>query len=157
MNAFRDKPLAFPWPPIVYGTAILAALLLQRYVPVAVPDTNIWIARGIGFALIVIAICLDVWAMRTLIDSHTTVMPHRRSTYLVTKGPYRFTRNPIYLGYTLITAAAGLITQNPWFLPAAILAVVATTLIAVRREEMHLLSRFGIDFERYCRRTARWI
>lgn len=157
MNAFRDKPLAFPWPPVVYGVAILAALMLQRYLPVDLPDTHIWIARSLGAALVVLALFLDVWAMRTLIDSRTTVMPHRRSAYLVTRGPYRFTRNPIYLGYTLTTAGAGLITQNPWFLPAAIVAVIATTLIAVRREEKHLLSRFGIDFERYCRRTARWI
>lgn len=157
MNAYRSKPFAFPWPPVVYGLAIVAALALQQRFPLFMPDTNIWLARSIGAALIGLAICLDVWAMRTLIDCRTTVMPHRCATHLVTTGPYRFTRNPIYLGYTLITAGIGMILLNPWFLLTAIAAVVVTTAFAVRREEMHLLSRFGIDFERYCRATTRWI
>jgi protein-S-isoprenylcysteine O-methyltransferase Ste14 len=157
MNAYRSKPLAFPWPPLVYGLAILTSLLLQAAIPLTVPETDIWITRAAGGALICLAICLDVWAMRTLLDSHTTVLPHRCSTHLVTNGPYRFTRNPIYLGYTLAMAGIALLTLNPWFLLTGIVAVVVTSTVAVRREELHLLSRFGIDFERYCHRTSRWI
>ena len=157
MNAYRMKPLAFPWPPLVYGAAIAAALLLQSYFPLVVDDTNIWIARAAGGALILAAVVLDVWAMRTLLDCHTTILPNRCSTHLVTSGPYRFTRNPIYLGYTLATAGIGLAVLNPWCIATAIVAAALTNVIAIKREEMHLLSRFGIDFERYCNGTTRWI
>ncbi|HXV29307.1 MAG TPA: isoprenylcysteine carboxylmethyltransferase family protein, partial [Sinorhizobium sp.] len=68
-----------------------------------------------------------------------------------------FTRNPIYLGYTLVMVGIGLMTLNPWFFVMATVAVALTTLVAVRNEERHLLSRFGFEFERYCRHTARWI
>ncbi|MCF3639768.1 isoprenylcysteine carboxylmethyltransferase family protein [Rhizobium sp. TRM95111] len=157
MNAYRSKPFVFPWPPLVFAAAILSALTLQRFFPVIMPDTNVLAWRAVGFLLIGAAVCLDVWAMRTLLDNHTTVLPHRCSSHLVTTGPYRFTRNPIYLGYTLITTGIGLILQNPWFLAGAVAAIAVTTVISVRREELHLLSRFGIEFETYCRRTARWI
>lgn len=157
MNAYRMKPLSFPWPPFIYGLAIAAAFLLQAQVPLAVSETNVWIARGAGGVLIALAVVLDVWAMRTLLDCHTTILPNRCSTHLVTTGPYRYTRNPIYLGYTLATAGIGLALLNPWCLVTAMVAAGVTSIIAVRREELHLLSRFGIDFERYCHRTARWI
>jgi protein-S-isoprenylcysteine O-methyltransferase Ste14 len=157
MNAYRMKPLAFPWPPLIYGGAIAAAFLLQAYFPLLAQDTNIWIARAAGGLLILSAIVLDVWAMRTLLDCHTTILPNRCSTYLVTSGPYRFTRNPIYLGYTLATAGIGLALLNPWCIVTAMVAAGITSIIAIRREELHLLSRFGIDFERYCNGTSRWI
>ncbi len=157
MNAYRMKPLAFPWPPLIYGAAIAAAFLLQAHFPLDVAQTNVWIARAAGGILIATAIVLDVWAMRTLLDCHTTILPNRCSTHLVTSGPYRFTRNPIYLGYTLATAGIGLAMLNPWCIVTAMLAAGATSIIAIKREEMHLLSRFGIDFERYCNGTTRWI
>ncbi|MCR6499525.1 isoprenylcysteine carboxylmethyltransferase family protein [Shinella sp. CPCC 101442] len=157
MNAYRMKPLAFPWPPLIYGAALAAAFLLQAYFPLAVSETESWIATAAGSVLILVAIVLDVWAMRTLLDCHTTIMPNRCSTHLATSGPYRFTRNPIYLGYTLATAGIGLVMLNPWCLVTATVAAGVTSVIAIKREELHLLSRFGIDFERYCNGTARWI
>ena len=157
MNAYRMKPLAFPWPPLIYGAALAAAFLLQAHFPLAADETNIWIARTAGGVLILTAVVLDVWAMRTLLDCRTTILPNRCSTYLVTSGPYRFTRNPIYLGYTLATAGIGLAVLNPWCLVTAMLAAALTSIVAVKREELHLLSRFGVDFERYCNGTTRWI
>lgn len=157
MNAYRMKPFAFPWPPFIYVLAVAAAFLLDAWLPLSVAATDVWLARAAGCALIAMALTLDIWAMRTLLDCHTTILPNRGSSHLVTTGPYRFTRNPIYLGYTLTTAGLGLIMLNPWCLITAMIAAGVTHLVAIRREEMHLLSRFGIDFERYCIRTARWI
>lgn len=157
MNAYRMKPLAFPWPPLIYGAALALAFLLQAYFPLAVSESDGLVATVAGSALILTAIVLDVWAMRTLLDCHTTIMPNRCSTHLVTSGPYRLTRNPIYLGYTLATAGIGLVMLNPWCLVTAIIASGLTSIVAIKREELHLLSRFGIDFERYCNGTTRWI
>jgi len=157
MNAYRMKPLVFPWPPLIYGLAIAAAFLLQASLPLTVAETHALAARSVGIVLIAAAAVLDVWAMRTLLDCHTTILPNRCSTHLVTSGPYRFTRNPIYLGYTLATAGLGLIMLNPWCLIVAIPAAAVTHLVAIRREELHLLSRFGIDFERYRHDTTCWI
>lgn len=157
MNAYRTKPLSFPWPPLLYGMAALMALVLVRVYPITVTHERGWLSWVSGAALILSAVFLDFWAIKTLLDRHTAVLPHRCATCLVTCGPFRFTRNPIYLGYTLVMIGVGLMTLNPWFFIMAIVAVALTTLIAVRNEERHLLSRFGFEFERYCRQTARWI
>jgi protein-S-isoprenylcysteine O-methyltransferase Ste14 len=157
MNAYRAKPLSFPWPPLLYGTAALIALVLIRVYPIPVAHGHGWVPRLSGGVLILLAISIDLWAVKTLIERSTAVLPHRCATCLVTGGPFRFTRNPIYLGYTLVMIGVGLMTLNPWFFIMAIVAVALTTLFAIRNEERHLLSRFGFEFERYCRHTARWI
>ncbi|MGF6171908.1 methyltransferase family protein [Ensifer sp. 4252] len=157
MNAYRAKPLSFPWPALLYGTATIAALLLARYSPIPVAHGHGWVPWISGGILIATAIWLDLWAVKTLLDRHTAVLPHRCATCLVTYGPFRFTRNPIYLGYTLMMIGFGLITLNPWFFIMAVAAVMLTTIFAIRHEERHLLSRFGFEFERYCRHTSRWI
>ncbi len=158
MNAYRLKPLKYPWPPLLYGVAIVAALLLDRYVGLLPPlPREGYLLWTLGGLLALIALTLDIWAVKTLLECHTAVLPNRCAQRLVTNGPFRFTRNPIYLGYTLMTIAFGLLTGNSWFLVAAIAAAVVTTLVAIRCEEMHLLARFGIEFERYCQHTRRWI
>ena len=157
MNAYRAKPLNFPWPLLIYGAAALAALALGRVSPIPVSHGHGWAPWLAGCALILLAISLDLWAVKTLLDRRTTVLPHRCPTCLVTAGPFRFTRNPIYLGYTCAMVGLGLVTLSPWFFVMGIVAVGLTTLIAVRTEERHLLSRFGFEFERYCRHTTRWI
>jgi len=157
MNAYRLKPLSFPWPPFLYMTAIVAAFMCHRIAGMPTPILSEqwrWIA---GAAMISLAVILDIWATKTLLESCTTILPHRGSSHLVTHGPYRLTRNPIYLGYTLATMGIGLITGNAWFFIMATLAAISTTMIGIRHEEMHLHARFGIEYERYCRRTRRWI
>ncbi|PDT55305.1 MULTISPECIES: isoprenylcysteine carboxylmethyltransferase family protein [Sinorhizobium] len=157
MNAYRAKPLNFPWPPLIYGAAALAAVAVGRVFPIPVAHAHGWLPWLAGCALILLAALLDLWAVKALLERRTAVLPHRCATCLVTGGPFRFTRNPIYLGYTFAMVGLGLITLNPWFFVLGIVAVALTTLVAVRNEERHLLSRFGFEFERYCRHTTRWI
>jgi protein-S-isoprenylcysteine O-methyltransferase Ste14 len=157
MNAYRAKPLRYPWPPVLYAAAVLAAVSLGRLAPISVVHSRGWLPSLAGAALVLVAVSLDIWAMKTLIERHTAVLPHRCPSHLVTCGPFRYTRNPIYLGYTIMMVGIGLITLNPWFFILASAAVALTTAFAIRNEELHLLSRFGFEFERYCRATSRWI
>lgn len=128
MNAYRSKSLSFPWPPLLYSLAIIAALYLQRYYPL--PLSFIWSLASwiIGAILTALAVTLNVWAVKTLVERRTTVLTQRCSAYLVTTGPFRFTRNPTYLGYTLLTAGLGLLIGNLWFMAMAAAAAALTTL-----------------------------
>jgi protein-S-isoprenylcysteine O-methyltransferase Ste14 len=157
MNEFRSRPLNFPWPPFIYLAACLAAVFAQRLMPLPIFVNVSIFAQAFGGLFILSAVFLDLWALKTLSERHTTVMPHRCATHLVTCGPFRYSRNPIYLGYTLMTTGIGLVLNNGWFIAAALIAALATSYLAIRREESHLLSRFGFEFERYCRTTRRWI
>jgi protein-S-isoprenylcysteine O-methyltransferase Ste14 len=157
MNAFRIKPLLLPWPPLVFGLLLIAAFLMDRYVPTGIDFAATRTTAALGMVMIAGGVALDLWALKTLFDSKTTVLPHRCPSHLVTRGPFRFSRNPIYVGYTVSSLGLGLLFANPWAFVAAGLALGITAQLIVRREEWHLLSRFGIEYETYCQRTRRWI
>lgn len=157
MNEFRSRPLSFPWPPLIYIAACLVAFGIEAQLP-SPPGfhLSIWLPIS-GWLFITMAVSLDLWAMKTLHDCHTTVMANKCANRLVTCGPYRFTRNPTYLAYTLLALGIGLVVGSAWCLIAALVAAGITTWSAIRPEEYHLLSRFGFEFERYCHGTRRWL
>lgn len=158
MNAYRAKPLRYPWPPMLYLTSILIAMLAARLVtPTPIPSPHPMLLPSVGFVIAVLSVSLDIWAVRTLMERQTPVLDSGCARYLVTCGPFRFSRNPIYLAYTLFAVALGLISGNSWFFVAAVISVAATRLIAIPSEERHLEARFGFDYEHYCKRTRRWI
>ncbi len=116
-----------------------------------------WGSAIIGCVLIAVSGAIGLWACATLRDGHTTIMPNRCTTHLVTNGPYRFSRNPIYLSYSFLTLGFGLVTQNSWFFILTPIVGVLTYSVVIRAEELHLLARFGFDFEHYRRKTRCWI
>ena len=95
-----------------------------------------------------------LWEMPGLTSRICGICP---ASHLVTSGPYRFSRNPVYLGYALVMLGAGLVTGSLWLVAGTVVTVAVTHAWIVRSEEKHLLARFGFEFECYCRRTRPWI
>ncbi len=152
---FSKRPNRFPWPPVLYGAAIVAAYLIQRAAPCGVGlATN---GRALGLALLAIGLGLDFWAMATMFRARTNILPNRAADRLVDYGPFAFSRNPIYLGNTVAIVGVGVGLDSLWFVIAALLAAAATQALAIRREEAHLALKFGADWARYSARTHRWI
>jgi protein-S-isoprenylcysteine O-methyltransferase Ste14 len=87
----------------------------------------------------------------------TTLNPFGEPTALVTDGPYRFTRNPLYLSLALLLvgAATGLGSATPFLVVPGFVAAINVGFI--RREEAALAAAFGEDFRRYCARVRRWL
>lgn len=154
MNAYRSRPSVMPWPPLILAGTLLVAVTLGHLRPLHV---GFPLSHTIGVLLATLAITLDLWAMKTLHEARTTVMPNRRSSHLVTCGPFRFSRNPIYLANIVLLTGLGLATGNGWFLPLAICDGLLTHFLAIRREESHLIALFGYKYEDYCRSVRRWI
>lgn len=148
-------PNRIPWPPLIYLGAAVTAVLLNE----AFPGPS-WLGAGIGanlgWAVMFLGLGLDIAAMLGMRAQRANILPHRAATALVTTGVFAWSRNPIYLGNTLLLAGAALAFGNPWFLPAAFLAAVAVTRLAIEREEAHLAALFGTAWDTYRRRTARW-
>jgi len=158
MNAYRTKPLKYPWPPMLYLTSILVAMVAGRIAALApLPSPDPLLLPAVGLLIAMLAVSLDIWAVRTLMDRQTPVIDTACARHLVTCGPFRFSRNPIYLSYTVFTLALGLISANSWFFVAALAAAAMTQMIAIPNEERHLEARFGYDYDSYRRRTRRWI
>ena len=111
----------------------------------------------LGVFLMAAGIALDLATMLAFRRHQTTVLPHRGATRLITDGPFRFSRNPIYVGNTLLVAGAGLAFGVAWLIPAALAGAVATGRLAIAREEQHLALRFGAAWSAYAARTPRWL
>lgn len=154
MTNYREKPNLVPWPPLLLVAFTLTAIILGRLVPLPFGFGG---TRPLGILLIIVALGVDLWAMKTLYEAHTTVLPNRGSQHLVTHGPFGFSRNPIYVANMVLLVGMGCISMNAWFLLLAPVDGLMTHVLAVKREESHLLARFGYQFEAYCRKVRRWI
>lgn len=151
-------PNRAPWPPIVYLAAIAAAIILLIVYPlpwIEGPLNDILFAAG--WLLAVAGAFIGIAAVRVMHKAKTTIMPNRVSEHLVTSGPFSFTRNPIYLGNTIITLGIGLIVGSVWFLLAGLIAAFIVQKLTIRPEEKHLEARFGKKYRDYAARVRRWL
>lgn len=152
---FHDRPNTWPWPPLIYLGTLLLWPVADQLMPLdmSLPPA----VRLGGFGLMLVGFIIDGWAMLTLRRAHTTIMPHRGALVLVSDGPYRFSRNPIYVGNTIVIAGLGVVIASWWLLLAAFAATALVFVLAVRREEMHLALRFGAAWDSYASRVRRWV
>lgn len=158
MSEIEIRPNRLPWPPLIYAAAIAAAALLGWLAPLPwLPSPASEFLFAVGCVAIAGALAMDLAAMRTLARANTTIMPNRGASHLVSTGPFGFSRNPIYLGNTLITLGIGLVSGIAWFVPAALAAAFATQKLAIEREERHLEARFGRRWRDYAKKVRRWI
>ena len=155
---FSARPNTVPWPPIIYLAVALAALGLDAAWPLAwPPPTSVRWLRIAGAAIVATGIALDVAAMLAMRRARTNILPHRGADRLVTDGVFALTRNPIYVGNTLLLAGVGAALSSAWMVAGALLAALLVDRLAIRREERHLSARFGQEYADYVARVPRWI
>ncbi len=153
-----DKPSSIPWPPLIYLGAIIVSFILGNFYPL--PWLPTIISDGlfaVGIMMAVGGLAFVIYAIRTLTKHKTTVSPIRRADHLVTNGPFALSRNPIYLGNTVITLGLGISLANPWFFVGAILAALLTNFLQIVPEEKHLEHHFGKQWRTYVKKVRRWI
>ncbi|MGE5267651.1 MAG: methyltransferase family protein [Deltaproteobacteria bacterium] len=151
------RPGVIPWPPLLLIAAVAGAVALGQSHPLAWPGVGDRAASFVGLGLGAAGLALLIWAGLTLRRHRTTILPHEGATHLVTDGPYRWRRHPIYIADVLLLFGAAELTRNIWFV---ILAFAFAGLVAVLQiipEERHLEARFGQAWRDYAARTRRWI
>lgn len=157
-NNSIDRPNTIPWPPIIVVCTVAIGIILNGLYDLGSPFGVIGeLLFGLGAMTIVIAILIDFAAMRTMRNAKTTIMPHKGSDHLVTKGVFAFSRNPIYLANAMLIFGLGLVFSNYWLCLMMPIAAYATLKLAIEREEKHLETRFGGPFRSYKKKVNRWI
>lgn len=142
-------------PPLIYVAGLGLGLGIEQVVGTPSLPRPAAIAAGVAGA--VAAVLLDGGAMRRFLRHRTALEPWKPATTLVTSGPYRFTRNPMYLGMACLYAGLSLGFGLLWSL--ALLPVVALTVdrMVIAREERYLLRQFGDSYALYLRQVRRWL
>lgn len=110
-----------------------------------------------GLALVVVAFALMLWGRRTLTSAGTNVDPKRPTTAIVTSGPYRFTRNPLYLGLALAYLGITLAVNTWWGIVVLAPLLLIMHAGVVRREERYLENKFGESYRQYRARVRRYL
>jgi len=151
----HDSPGVIALPPLIFLVAIVLGTLIHFIwpFPIPVPVLGRWVAG----AVIVACVVLATWARTTFTRAGTNVNPHLPSTALVETGPFRFTRNPMYMAMTIALVALAFATRVGWFL---VLTVPVFALIhrgVVLREERYLAHKFGVPYDEYRQRVRRYL
>ncbi|HMF97065.1 MAG TPA: isoprenylcysteine carboxylmethyltransferase family protein [Vicinamibacterales bacterium] len=113
--------------------------------------------RTFGGALLVAGLALSALVVRHFRRAGTPVSPRHASRRLVVSGPYRYSRNPDYVGQALVVVGLGLLFDTPWVLVATVPALLVVRYSVVAREEEYLHGRFGEEYTQYRRRVRRWL
>ena len=142
-------------PPLLFVFPIIVCRVLEWLVPTTlVNGATRWI---LGALIFLAGIVLNIGGFITQKRAGTDPIPFNPSTRIVAHGLYRFTRNPMYIGFALWTLAAAILVNSIWTLLAVPIGLVLVDQLVVRREERYLERKFGDEYLSYKRRVRRWI
>jgi protein-S-isoprenylcysteine O-methyltransferase Ste14 len=142
-------------PPLIYVAFFIVGMGFQRYIPL--PRLPGGIERVLGVVLVLSWLALTIWSFRRFWASGTSVVPIRPTTALVIHGPYRFTRNPMYLGLLMLYAGVACWFGFVWPLLLAPILVWVIDASVIGREERYLTRKFGDEYRRYQAHVRRWL
>lgn len=150
----RDTAGVIAPPPLIYAAGGLLGIGLQALLPLdGLPEA----ARPLGIVLIALSLIPGPWALLLMLRAGVNPEPHQPTSALVTHGPFRYTRNPIYLTFTLFFAGFTLLTRNLWLAPPLLAVLAVMHYGVITREERYLAQRFGEAYRQYCARVRRWL
>ena len=147
----------FP-PPTLFVAGFLLALALERWVVTLrfgggsspMWPLTAWLFIAVGMGIL-------AWAMLTFRRARTAILPSNPASTIVTSGPYRISRNPMYLGLSLVYIGLSLLMRMAWPLVLLPIVLAALYVLVIRREERYLGAAFAEEYRAYRQRVRRWL
>ena len=156
MDDTADTAQVIIRPPLAWGLAVIAGLALNWLVPL--PFLPVDLPAGwLGAMVFILALALVAWAIVTITRAGSNVPTNLPTTTIVASGPYRFTRNPIYLAMFLGLIGLAIAFHNLWLLLMLVPFALVIRYGVVAREETYLERKFGDVYRRYHTRVRRWL
>ena len=156
-NGNNDHRLELPTlPPVIFGVPVMAGVAVH----LLLWDAGIFggvLGVVIGVVLVLVGLGLIAWSFVTMRACGEHPEPGHPTKTLVESGPFKRTRNPIYVSFILIAAGLAVAFNALAVLIAAFVRAVALTVLVIRREEAYLTLVFGEAYTEYMSRTCRWI
>src|SRR5262245_3143629 len=158
MSAPADHPDVIAPPPLIFAAAVVFGLLLEWVLPVYVLSVLFYgSARGgVGLLLIAAGAALAIAGERAFRAAGTNTPPWQPSLNLATTGVFRYLRNPMYVGMTLMVAGLAITLASDWMLVLLVPAALVTHYGVVLREERYLEQKFGERYRRYKQAVTRY-
>jgi len=154
-NELPDNPGVIAPPPLIYAGPLAVGLLLNLKFPLRFMPRKV--AAILGVTLIGASVALVSQAFQRMRRAGTNVNPTEPATVLVTEGPFKFTRNPLYLSLTLFYAGVATLVNALWAMLLLPIVLFVVNREVIEREERYLERKFGEQYMKYKRRVWRWI
>ena len=151
-----DAPAFRIWPPVALGLPLVLGLAATAAFgdPVAISPA---VGRLAGAVLVVMFAIWNGWTLGVMAANRTAVLPGGASTVLLQSGPFRLSRNPLYLGLIALDAALALLLSSTWALLLVPVGIAAVRWGAIIPEERYLAAKFGADYDAYRNHVRRWL
>ena len=155
-SAARDiANLGLVRPPLVYLTSLVSGAVIHLAVPLPfLPGT---LAVPLGVPLVAVAIALFSYSVAKFRAAGTPAPARKPTTVVVRTGPYRFSRNPIYLAFSVFQLGIAIWVNSVWLLATLVGAVALIDYVVIRREEQYLERKFGAQYLDYKASVRRWL
>ena len=144
-------------PPLIFLGFLIAGWGLGRLIDEPSLGLDAPIRRGLAIVGLVIGLGIEGWAIGLFRRARTAPEPWKPTTALVTAGVYRFTRNPIYLGFAVTCLALAVGLDSPLAILFLLPCLVVVDRFVIQREERYLASLFGDAYDAYRSRVRRWL
>jgi protein-S-isoprenylcysteine O-methyltransferase Ste14 len=150
-----DSPEVLTFPPVIYATFFIIGIITDRALSHSMefygyPHQAGWVLAAIGFLIV-------GWAVARFVKEKTHVDVRKPTTTLVIEGPYRFSRNPMYLAATLLYAGIAIAYGKMATLTLIIPCLVVMHYGVITREERYLYGKFGDAYRNYHSKVRRWL
>lgn len=150
-----DNPGVAILPPVLYASTFTAVLVLQWIWPLRIvrQAVTFWF----GLVLLAVALVIGAWGRRTMHGGGTNISPLKPANSLITTGPFRFSRNPLYVAITLLYVGLTLLLNSWWGVVLLVPLLVVLHFGVVRREERYLERKFGDQYTAYRSQVRRYL
>lgn len=144
-------------PPFLYVVTFIAAVFIQKSVPIADAFFHLMAARIIGVCLLLVALFFLFNSLRQFFRTKNTVILIKRATSLQATGIYAITRNPMYVGLAILYLGIACFIGNWWNVILFPLLLLVVQEYVIKSEERYLVHEFGAEYDAYKSKVRRWL
>ncbi len=142
-------------PPLIFLAAVIVGLGLEWALRVDIALGRIGLV--IGLLVIAEAVAVALWARQQFVKGGTSIRPEVPSEAILTTGPFRFSRNPLYLSLASLQIGIGIAASMAWVIALVIPALLVIRYGVIAREERYLERKFGEEYLNYKNSVRRWL
>lgn len=158
----RDHPGVIAPPPLIYLGFLLAGYGLEQFAVHMISvgmgfSLDVDLRRGLAFVLVISGLLLDGIAAGTFRRLGTPPEPWKPTTALATGGLYKYSRNPIYVGFAVTYVGFALAMDSPVALALLVPCLIVVDRFVIAREERYLAAKFGAEYQAYQGKVRRWL
>jgi protein-S-isoprenylcysteine O-methyltransferase Ste14 len=150
-----DHPGVIARPPLMYLAALAVVFVLRWLLPLPIFPPRVGLVPGL--LLVVLGAAWIGWGRRTMVTAGTNVNPTKPTTTIVASGPFRYSRNPLYVGATTFFVGVTLASNTWWGFAALLILLPLMHFGVVLREERYLERKFGEPYRGYRSRVRRYL